>query len=35
MKDKAEAGRRAIGACLLRCRSEIGDVAIGIFRKLN
>ena len=34
VEDKAEAGRRALGACLLRCRSEIGDVAIGIFRKL-
>ena len=34
VEEKAEAGRRALGVCLLRCRSEIGDVAIGIFRKL-
>ena len=34
VEDKAEAGRRALGVCLLRCQSEIGDVAIGNFRKL-
>ena len=34
VEDKAEAGRRAQGVCQLRCRSEIRDVAIGIFRKL-
>ena len=34
VEDKAEARRRALEVCLLRCRSEIGDVAIGIFRKL-
>ena len=31
---RAEAERRAPGACFQRCQAEIGDVGIGIFRKL-
>ena len=34
VEERAEAGRRAIGACFQRCQAEIGDVGIGIFRKL-
>ena len=34
VKDKTEAGRRALGACFQRCRAEMGDVTVGIFRKL-
>ena len=34
MGDKAESGRRALGACLQRCRAEIGDVGVGVFQKL-
>ena len=33
VEDEAEAGRRDLGACLQRCRSEIGDVTIGIISK--
>ena len=32
--DKAESGRRALGACLQRCRAGIGDVGVGVFQKL-
>ena len=32
--DKAESGRRALGACLQRCRAEIGDVGVGVLQKL-
>ena len=35
VEDKAEAGRRALGACFQRCRAEMGEVTVGIFRKLN
>ena len=28
VEDKAEAGRRALGACLLRCRLEIRDMGL-------
>ena len=34
VEDKAEAGRRALGACFQRCRAEMGDVTVRIFRKL-
>ena len=34
VEDRAEAGRIALGACLQRCQAEIGEVGIGIFRKL-
>ena len=34
VEDKAESGRRALGACLQRCRAEIGDVGVGVFQKL-
>ena len=34
VRDKAESGRRALGACLQRCRAEIGDVGVGVFQKL-
>ena len=34
VKDRAEAGKRALGACFKRCRVENGDVMDGIFRKL-
>ena len=32
--DRAEAGRRALGACFQRCQAEIGKMTVGIFRKL-
>ena len=32
--ERAEAGRRALGACFQRYQAEIGDVGIRIFRKL-
>ena len=34
VEDKAKAGRRALGARFQRCRAEMGDVTVGIFRKL-
>ena len=34
MGDKAESGKRALGACLQRCREEIGEVGVGVFQKL-
>ena len=34
IEDRAEAGRRALGACFSRCREEIGDMTVGIARKL-
>ena len=34
VEDKAEAGRRALGACFQRCRAEMVDVTVRIFRKL-
>ena len=34
VEERAEAGRRALGACFQRCQAEIGDIGIGIFRKL-
>ena len=32
--DKAKTGRRALGACFQRCWAEIGNMTVGIFRKL-
>ena len=32
--DRAEAGRRALGACFQRYRAEIGNMTVGKFRKL-
>ena len=29
--ERAEAGRRALGACFQRCQAEIGDVGIGVY----
>ena len=34
VEERAEAGRRALGACFQRCQAEIGDVGNGIFMKL-
>ena len=34
VEERAEAGRRALGACFQKCQAEIGDVGIRIFRKL-
>ena len=34
VEDKAEAGRRALGACFQRCRAEMGEVTVAVFRKL-
>ena len=34
VEERAEAGRRALGASFQRCQAEIGDVGIRIFRKL-
>ena len=34
VEERAEAGKRALGACFQRCQAEIGDVGIRIFRKL-
>ena len=31
--DKAENGRRALGACLQKCWAEIGDVGVGVFQQ--
>ena len=32
--DKAESERRALGACLQRCQTDIRDVGVDIFQKL-
>ena len=34
VKEKAAAGRRALSAWLNRCKAEVGDVGVGIFKKL-
>ena len=34
VEDKAEAGRRALGACFQRCRAEMGDATVRVSRKL-
>ena len=34
VEDNAEAGRRALGACFQRCRAEMGEVTVAVFRKL-
>ena len=34
MEEKAAAGRRALSAWLNRCKTEVGDVGVGIFKKL-
>ena len=34
VEDRAEAGRRALGACFSKRREEIGDLTVGIARKL-
>ena len=34
VEERAEAGRRALGACFQRCQAEIGDVGIRSFGKL-
>ena len=34
VEEKAAAGRRALSAWLNRCKAEVGDVGIGIFKKL-
>ena len=34
VEEKAVAGRRALSAWLNRCKAEVGDVGIGIFKKL-
>ena len=34
VEEKAVAGRRALSAWLNRCKTEVGDVGVGIFKKL-
>ena len=34
VEEKAAAGRRALSAWLNRCKAEVGDVGVGIFKKL-
>ena len=34
VEDKAEAGRRALGACFQRCWAEMGEVTVAVIRKL-
>ena len=34
VKEKAAAGRRALSAWLNRCKAEVGDVGVGMFKKL-
>ena len=34
VEDRANVGRRALGTCFHRCREEIGDMSVGIFRNL-
>jgi hypothetical protein len=34
VEDRANAGRRALGTCFHRCREEIGDMSVDIYRKL-
>ena len=34
VEDKTEARRRALGACFQRCWAKMGDVTVGIFRKV-
>ena len=35
VEDKAAAGRRALSAWLNRCKAEVGNVGVGIFKKLT
>ena len=34
VEEKAGAGRRALGAWMHRCKTEVGDVGVGTFKKL-
>ena len=34
VEERAVAGKKALGAWFHRCRSELGDVEVGVFRKL-
>ena len=34
VEEKAAAGRRALGAWMNRCKAEVGDVGVGMFKKL-
>ena len=34
VEEKAAAGRRTLSAWLNRCKGEVGDVGIGVFKKL-
>ena len=34
VEEKAAAGRRALSAWLNRCKAEVGDVGVGILKKL-
>ena len=34
VEEKAAAGRRALGAWMNRCKTEVGDVGVGTFKKL-
>ncbi len=34
VEEKPAAGRRALSAWLSRCKAEVGDVGVGIFKKL-
>ena len=35
VEERAVAGKKALGAWFHRCRSELGDVGVGVFRKLT
>ena len=34
VEERAVAGKKALGAWLHRCKSELGDIEVGVFRKL-
>ena len=34
VEEKAAAGRRGLSAWLNRCKAKVGDVGVGIFKKL-
>ena len=34
VEERAVAGKKALGAWFHRCRSELGDIGVGVFRKL-
>ena len=34
VEERALAGKKALGAWFHRCRTELGDIGVGVFRKL-